>query len=179
MTGGLNVSTGLPATPTMLLDPAMSSPGGPRLSKPNRGASMRFASAGEGGAPGSSNSGGGSGNRSTNRYSVTALYSMAAEQDTEIEDELAKGGCFPRGDHAPAARGRNALGASCIALKCGQWMQGSLPSTSQQILINLCYPFLLLWLLLPDATTIRAHSPEAPARAQSAYIEPVKEELRP
>lgn len=27
----------------------------------------------------------------TNSYSVTALYSMAAENDTEIEDELAKG----------------------------------------------------------------------------------------
>lgn len=25
------------------------------------------------------------------RYSVTALYSMAAEQDVEVEDELAKG----------------------------------------------------------------------------------------
>ncbi|KAH8923610.1 Rho GTPase activation protein [Atractiella rhizophila] len=30
------------------------------------------------------------GNRNTNRYSVTQLYSLAAEQDTEIEDELAR-----------------------------------------------------------------------------------------
>jgi hypothetical protein len=30
-------------------------------------------------------------NRNTNRYSVTALFSMAAEQDVEVEDELAKG----------------------------------------------------------------------------------------
>jgi Ras GTPase-activating-like protein IQGAP2/3 len=30
-------------------------------------------------------------NRNTNRYSVTALYSMAAEQDLEVEDELARG----------------------------------------------------------------------------------------
>jgi len=29
-------------------------------------------------------------NRNTNRYSVTALFSMAAEQDVEVEDELAK-----------------------------------------------------------------------------------------
>jgi hypothetical protein len=29
--------------------------------------------------------------RNTNRYSVTQLYSMAAENDTEIEDELARG----------------------------------------------------------------------------------------
>lgn len=28
--------------------------------------------------------------RSTNRYSVTALYSMAAEQDVEVEDDLAR-----------------------------------------------------------------------------------------
>ncbi|KAA1095742.1 glyceraldehyde-3-phosphate dehydrogenase 1 [Puccinia graminis f. sp. tritici] len=28
--------------------------------------------------------------RNTNRYSVTQLYSMAAENDTEIEDELAR-----------------------------------------------------------------------------------------
>lgn len=27
----------------------------------------------------------------TNRYSVTAMYSMAAEQDVEVEDELARG----------------------------------------------------------------------------------------
>lgn len=39
-------------------------------------------------------------NRNTNRYSVTALYSMAAEQDVEVEDDLARcmsllggGGC--------------------------------------------------------------------------------------
>lgn len=31
------------------------------------------------------------GNRNTNRYSVTALYSMAAEQDVEVEDDLARG----------------------------------------------------------------------------------------
>lgn len=30
------------------------------------------------------------GNRNTNRYSVTALYSMAAEQDVEVEDDLAR-----------------------------------------------------------------------------------------
>lgn len=29
--------------------------------------------------------------RNTNRYSVTALYSMAAEQDVEVEDDLARG----------------------------------------------------------------------------------------
>jgi len=29
--------------------------------------------------------------RSANRYSVTALFSMAAEQDVEVEDDLAKG----------------------------------------------------------------------------------------
>lgn len=29
-------------------------------------------------------------NRNTNRYSVTALYSMAAEQDVEVEDDLAR-----------------------------------------------------------------------------------------
>jgi hypothetical protein len=31
------------------------------------------------------------GNRNTNRYSVTALYSMAAEQDVEVEDDLGRG----------------------------------------------------------------------------------------
>lgn len=30
-------------------------------------------------------------NRNTNRYSVTALFSMVAEQDVEVEDDLAKG----------------------------------------------------------------------------------------
>lgn len=29
--------------------------------------------------------------RNANRYSVTALFSMAAEQDVEVEDDLAKG----------------------------------------------------------------------------------------
>ena len=29
-------------------------------------------------------------NRNTNRYSVTALFSMAAEQDVEVEDELGR-----------------------------------------------------------------------------------------
>jgi Ras GTPase-activating-like protein IQGAP2/3 len=33
-------------------------------------------------------------NRNTNRYSVTALFSMAAEQDVEVEDDLARGSCF-------------------------------------------------------------------------------------
>ena len=32
-------------------------------------------------------------NRNTNRYSVTALFSMAAEQDVEVEDELGRGMC--------------------------------------------------------------------------------------
>ncbi len=30
-------------------------------------------------------------NRNTNRYSVTALFSMVAEQDVEVEDDLARG----------------------------------------------------------------------------------------
>lgn len=30
-------------------------------------------------------------NRNTNRYSVTALFSMAAEQDVDVEDDLARG----------------------------------------------------------------------------------------
>src|SRR5688572_22858157 len=31
------------------------------------------------------------GGRSSSRYSVTALYSIAAEQDVEVEDDLSKG----------------------------------------------------------------------------------------
>jgi Ras GTPase-activating-like protein IQGAP2/3 len=31
------------------------------------------------------------GGRSSKRYSVSAFYSMAAEQDNEVEDDLAKG----------------------------------------------------------------------------------------
>lgn len=31
------------------------------------------------------------GGRSSKRYSVSAFYSMAAEQDVEVEDDLAKG----------------------------------------------------------------------------------------
>ncbi len=34
-------------------------------------------------------------NRNTNRYSVTALFSMAAEQDVEVEDELGRGKLSP------------------------------------------------------------------------------------
>jgi Ras GTPase-activating-like protein IQGAP2/3 len=30
-------------------------------------------------------------NRNTNRYSVTALFSMAAEQDVDVEDDLGRG----------------------------------------------------------------------------------------
>jgi Ras GTPase-activating-like protein IQGAP2/3 len=50
--------------------------------------------------PGSRPSNGGSNKRTTmsttasrtsKRYSVTALYSMAAEQDVEVEDDLARG----------------------------------------------------------------------------------------
>lgn len=37
-----------------------------------------------------SNQGGVGGNRNTNRYSVTALYSLAAENDLEVEDDLAR-----------------------------------------------------------------------------------------
>ena len=33
----------------------------------------------------------GKGGRSSKRYSVSAFYSMAAEQDNEVEDELAQG----------------------------------------------------------------------------------------
>lgn len=33
-------------------------------------------------------------NRNTNRYSVTHLFSMAAEQDMEVQDELARGTFF-------------------------------------------------------------------------------------
>lgn len=89
--GGLSIATGLPAS---MLDPsAAAGPGsgslgaGGSLSRPNRHASLRFAS---GTSDGPSRD---SSNRNTNRYSVTALYSMAAEQDTEIEDELAR--CAP------------------------------------------------------------------------------------
>lgn len=80
-------SSGLPVTPTGSINnypipsPALSmgsSSGGPSNRASNRHASLRF---GEGGGS----------QRNTNRYSVTALYSMAAEQDTEIEDELARG----------------------------------------------------------------------------------------
>lgn len=82
--------SGLPVTPTgsisnyPLPSPALSmgsingsssSSTGNRAS--NRHASLRFGESGS--------------QRNTNRYSVTALYSMAAEQDTEIEDELARG----------------------------------------------------------------------------------------
>ena len=37
-------------------------------------------------------------NRNTNRYSVTALFSMAAEQDVEVEDDLARGMYCIRGN---------------------------------------------------------------------------------
>lgn len=85
---GLNVATGLPSN---MLEPATAAGGG-SLSRPNRHASLRFASGtsdGNGAAAGGLSSRDSS-NRNTNRYSVTALYSMAAEQDTEIEDELAR-----------------------------------------------------------------------------------------
>jgi hypothetical protein len=42
------------------------------------------------------------GGRSSKRYSVSAFYSMAAEQDVEVEDELAKGKVYlleDQGDH--------------------------------------------------------------------------------
>jgi hypothetical protein len=87
-------SSGLPVTPTgssnapPLPSPALSmgsiagGSSGNRAS--NRHASLRFGESGIGSAS----------QRNTNRYSVTALYSMAAEQDTEIEDELARGAYF-------------------------------------------------------------------------------------
>jgi Ras GTPase-activating-like protein IQGAP2/3 len=41
-------------------------------------------------------------NRNTNRYSVTALFSMAAEQDVEVEDDLARGPFFLSINHQNA-----------------------------------------------------------------------------
>lgn len=88
-------SAGLPITPTG----GSSSNSGPPLPSP----ALSMGSIGGGGGGGGSSSNrasnrhaslrfGESGpQRNTNRYSVTALYSMAAEQDTEIEDELARG----------------------------------------------------------------------------------------
>ena len=87
---GLNIATGLPSN---MLEPATAGGGG-SLSRPNRHASLRFASGtSDGGGAAGGSSSRDSSNRNTNRYSVTALYSMAAEQDTEIEDELAR--CTP------------------------------------------------------------------------------------
>ena len=40
-------------------------------------------------------------NRNTNRYSVTALFSMAAEQDVEVEDELGRGMSCPPSRRVP------------------------------------------------------------------------------
>lgn len=42
-------------------------------------------------SPGSMSGGRRLTNRNTNRYSVTALFSMAAENDVEVEDDLARG----------------------------------------------------------------------------------------
>lgn len=73
------MSSGLPS-------PALEGDGssGGRAGGSKRGGSLMFGS-------GSMKGDGSNSNRNTNRYSVTALYSMAAEQDTEIEDELARG----------------------------------------------------------------------------------------
>ena len=35
-------------------------------------------------------------NRNANRYSVNQLYSMAAEQDPDVEDDLSRGKCRRR-----------------------------------------------------------------------------------
>ena len=45
-------------------------------------------------------------NRNTNRYSVTALFSMAAEQDVEVEDDLSRGECNERVVTRRGTRGR-------------------------------------------------------------------------
>jgi hypothetical protein len=36
-------------------------------------------------------------NRNTSRYSVTAIFSIAAEQDPDVEDDLGRGACAPYG----------------------------------------------------------------------------------
>lgn len=45
-------------------------------------------------------------NRNNNRYSVTALFSMAAEQDVEVEDDLARGTHNSISVHPPPRRPR-------------------------------------------------------------------------
>ncbi len=73
--------------------------GGSTLSmrRPTAGSFTGSAEAGQGAGASAGAGAGGRGNRNTNRYSVTALYSMAAEQDVEVEDDLA------RGEYVPAA----------------------------------------------------------------------------
>jgi hypothetical protein len=44
------------------------------------------------------------GGRSSKRYSVSAFYSMAAEQDVEVEDELAKGNAYVKYNKAEHRR---------------------------------------------------------------------------
>lgn len=54
-------------------------------------------------------------NRNNNRYSVTALFSMAAEQDVEVEDDLARGQSVhihPPAPLFPFKQHRNACGIS-------------------------------------------------------------------
>lgn len=67
------------ATMTLSPSPSLSAmangmiPGGPPLSSPTGSLASRRLT-----------------NRMTNRYSVTAMYSLAAEQDIEVEDDLAR-----------------------------------------------------------------------------------------
>jgi len=49
-------------------------------------------------------------NRNTNRHSVTALFSMAAEQDVEVGDDLS------RGKHARIPRAEQSLIGSNLSL---------------------------------------------------------------
>lgn len=90
--GQLNAA-GLPSPPSS----ATNFDDGPGRAN-RRNASLLFDR--DGGGSSSNGARGRESNRNTNRYSVTALYSMAAEQDTEIEDELARGACTVHSDRA-------------------------------------------------------------------------------
>jgi Ras GTPase-activating-like protein IQGAP2/3 len=57
----------------------------------NPGASQIVSRAVAAAAANSHHSSRGKSGRSSKRYSVSAFYSMAAEQDNEVEDELAQG----------------------------------------------------------------------------------------
>lgn len=121
------------------------------------------------------------GNRSTNRFS--ALQSLAAEQDTEIEDELARGELCKDRLCGVQGRTRSVVGGSVRREEVYAWRDSKAGGTRHQAVVTSCTAGGLVLkapsrLQEPSLTWAPPlTSSKAPTRPQSPHLSSVQEEL--